>query len=160
MTSYRLSPKSCADLRRLLAVQTKTLGEILQEADIISPINIESALQTQTNYPNLRIGEILTQQGLIQPKTADFFAQDWSKILIQPEKDALGYYLRQAAILNSAQIEVILAEQRSTGVRFGTVAVFQGFIKSTTLDFFLANLFPEELHVSPFINMYHGASLF
>lgn len=160
MTSYRLTPKSCADLRRLLAVKTKTLGETLQEADLISPLHIASALQTQINYPNLRIGEILTKQGLIQPETADFFAQDWSKIVIQPQKDALGYYLKQAAILDSAQIEVILAEQRATGARFGTVAVFQGFIKSTTLDFFLANLFPEELHVSPFINMYRGASLF
>ncbi|MGL5943693.1 MAG: hypothetical protein ACRC2S_25660 [Waterburya sp.] len=52
------------------------------------------------------------------------------------------------------QVEVILAEQKSTGVRFGTVAVFQGFLKSTTLDFFLANLFPEELHRSPLIHMH------
>jgi len=160
MTSYRLTPKAYSDIRRLLAVQTQTLGETLQEADIISPFHIESALQTQVDHPNLRIGEILAQQGFIKPETADFFAQDWSKVVIQPEKDALGYYLQQAAILNSAQIEVILAEQRSTGVRFGTVAVFQGFLKSTTLDFFLANLFPEELHVSPFVNMYQGSSLF
>ncbi len=160
MTSYRLTPKARSDIRRLLAVHTKTLGETLQEADIISPFQIESALQTQIDQPNLRIGEILVQQGLIKSETADFFAQDWSKIVIQPEKDALGYYLQQAAILNSAQIEVILAEQRSTGVRFGTVAVFQGFLKSTTLDYFLANLFPEELHVSPFVNMYQGSSLF
>ncbi len=102
----------------------------------------------------------MAKKAIIKPETADFFAQDWSKVVIQPEKDALGYYLRQAAILSSAQIEVILAEQRSTGVRFGTVAVFQGFLKSTTLDFFLANLFPEELHVSPFINMSQSSSLF
>ncbi|MGB5633640.1 MAG: hypothetical protein WBM44_29165 [Waterburya sp.] len=160
MTYYRLTPKARSDIRRLLALQTKTLGETLQEADIISSFQIESALQTQIDHPHFRIGEILAQQGLVKPKTADFFAQDWSKVVIQPEKDALGYYLEQAGILNSVQIEVILAEQRSTGVRFGTVAVFQGFLKSTTLDFFLANLFPEELHVSPFINMYHGSSLF
>ena len=160
MTSYRLTPKARADIRRLIALQTMTLGETLRKADLISSFQIESALQTQIDQPNLRIGEILAQQGLIQPKTADFFAQDWSKIVIQSEKDALGYYLEQAAILNSTQIEVVLAEQRSTGVRFGTVAVFQGFLKSTTLDFFLANLFPEELYVSPFINMYQGSSLF
>ncbi len=160
MTSYRLTPEAHADIRRLIAVQTMTLGETLREADLISSFQIESALQTQIDQPNLRIGEILAQQGLIQPKTADFFAQDWSKIVIQPKKDALGYYLEQAAILNSAQIEVVLAEQRSTGVRFGTVAVFQGFLKSTTLDFFLANLFPEELHVSPFISMYSNTRLF
>ncbi|MEM8719295.1 MAG: hypothetical protein AAGE84_08290 [Cyanobacteria bacterium P01_G01_bin.39] len=154
MISYRLTPKAYSDINRLIALQTKTLGQILREADLVSSYQIESALRTQQNYPNLRIGEILAQQGLIKPRTADFFVQDWSKIVIQPEKDALGYYLKQAEILTGAQIEVILSEQESTGVRFGTVAVFQGFLKSTTLDFFLANLFPEELNRSPFINMY------
>jgi hypothetical protein len=154
MISFHLTPQSSDDLCRFLAIQTKMLGKILQEADLVSSSQIQAALQAQTQAPDLRIGEILAQRGLIKSKTADFFAQDWSKIITQSDKNALGYYLRQAAILNSAQIEVILAEQRSTGVRFGTVAVFQGFLKSTTLDFFLANLFPEELHVSPFINMY------
>lgn len=159
MRSYRLTPKARSDIRRLLAVQTKTLGEILQDAGIVSSFEVESALQIQVQQPDLRIGEILAQQGLIQLKTADFFVHDWSKIIIQPQKDALGYYLQQAAILNAAQIEVILAEQRATGVRFGTVAVFQGFLRSTTLDFFLANLFPQELHVSPFVNMSGSPSL-
>ena len=152
--SYRLTPKSNSDLSRFLSVSTKPLGKILQEADLVSSFQIKSALQDQMQHPDLRIGKILAQQGLIKPETADFFAQDWSKVLMQPDKNALGYYLKQAAILNSAQIEVILAVQRDTGVRFGTVGVFQGFLKSTTLDFFLANLFPEELQVSPFVNMY------
>ena len=151
---HRLTPKSNSDLSRFLSVSTKPLGKILQEADLVSSFQIKSALQDQMQHPDLRIGKILAQQGLIKPETADFFAQDWSKVLMQPDKNALGYYLKQAAILNSAQIEVILAVQRDTGVRFGTVGVFQGFLKSTTLDFFLANLFPEELQVSPFVNMY------
>ena len=153
-----LTYKSYLDLRRLLSVQTKKLGTILQEADLITSSQIESALQTQFGTPHLKIGEILAQQNSIKPETVDFFAKEWSKIVIQPEKDALGYYLKQAAILDRQQIEIILDEQRSTGIRFGTIAVFQGFLKSTTLDFFLANLFPEELHVSPFINMYPSPS--
>ena len=160
MSLYPLNPKSNADFLRSLSTQTKPLGTVLQEADLVSSKQIDSALLIQACHPELRIGEILAEQGLIQPETADFFARDWSKIVIQPDKNALGYYLRQAAILNSAQIELILAEQRSTGVRFGTVAVLQGFLKSTTLDFFLANLFPEELHVSPFVNMYRGSTFF
>ncbi len=153
-STYHLTSQSYADLRRLLSVQIKPLGKILQEADLISLFQLESALENQIQNPNLRIGEILAQKGFIKPKTADFFAQDWSKVVIQPKNNALGYYLQQAAILNSAQVELVLAEQRYTGVRFGTIAVFQGFLKSTTLDFFLANLFPEEMHISPFINMY------
>ncbi len=160
MASYRLTSESRADIIRLLSIQTKTLGEILREADLVSSFEIELALQDKMQHPELRIGEILAQKHLVKPETADFFAQDWTKAVIEPEKNALGYYLQQAAILDRAQIEVVLAEQRSTGVRFGTVAVFQGFIRSTTLDFFLANLFPNELHVSPFVNMHHGSSLF
>lgn len=153
-----LTSKSYFDLHRFLSVQTKRLGTILQEADLITAKQIESALQIQFDNPHLKIGEILAQQNLVKPRTADFFATEWSKIVIQPEKDVLGYYLRQAAILDREQVEIILREQRSSGIRFGTVAVLQGFIKSTTLDFFLANLFSEELHVSPFVNMYSASS--
>ena len=151
-----LTYKSYLDLQRLLSVQTKKIGTILQEADLITDSEISSALQIQVSTPHLKLGEILAQRNSIKPETADFFAQEWSKIVIQPEKDALGYYLKQAALLDREQIEIILREQRSTGIRFGTVAVFQGFLKSTTLDFFLANLFPEESDVSPFINMYRS----
>lgn len=160
MKHYRLAPQSRAELSRLLAIKTKPLGEILQAADLVSPRQIESALQDKLQYPDLRIGEILAQKQLIKPATADFFAQDWTKAVIEAEKNALGYYLQQAAILDSDQVEIILAEQRKSGIRFGTVAVFQGFIKSTTLDYFLANLYPEESQISPFINMHSGASLF
>ncbi len=160
MSSYRLSSKSRLEICRLIALRTKTLGETLQEADLVSSWQIETALQNKNQYPDLRIGEILARQNIIKPETADFFAEDWSKIVLAPEKDAIGYYLQQAAILDRAQVAAILAEQRETGVRFGTVAVFQGFLKSTTLDFFLANLYPQELQVSPFIDMHRGSSLF
>jgi hypothetical protein len=154
MKSYRLTTKDAADLSRLVAIKTKTLGEILREADLVSSWQIESALQDKIQYPDLRIGEILAQKNLLKPETADFFVQDWTKAVIESDKHALGYYLQQAAILDRAQIELILSQQRISGVRFGTVAVLQGFLKSTTLDFFLANLFPEEFAVSPFANLF------
>ena len=138
---------------RFLALKRKNLGSILQEAGLISQFQLQSALENQIYHPDLRIGEILAEQNLIKPETADFFVQDWLKAIAQPEKNTLGYYLREAAILNSAQVEIILAQQRVSGIRFGTVAVFQGFLRSTTLDFFLENLYPEQLHVSPFVNM-------
>ncbi|MEM6614580.1 MAG: hypothetical protein AAF652_20525 [Cyanobacteria bacterium P01_C01_bin.72] len=156
----RLSAKSRANITRLLTMETKMLGEILQEADLVSSWQIEAALQDKLQYPHLKLGEILAQKELVKLTTADFFVQDWTKAVMESKKNVLGYYLQQAAILDSEQIEFILAQQKISGVRFGTVAVLQGFLKSTTLDFFLANLFPEELGVSPFINMRRGASLF
>lgn len=148
------NPNLKSDLQCFPSIPTQPLGKLLQQADLISSLQIESALQDKIKHPDLRIGEILSQRGLIKSETADFFVQDWSKALMQPDKNALGYYLKQAGIINSAEVEVVLAVQRTTGVRFGTVAVFQGFLKSTTLDFFLANLYPEELNISPFVNMY------
>jgi hypothetical protein len=160
MKSSRLTAKDRASISRLVAMQTKTLGELLRAADLVTISQIESALKDKMQHPDLRIGEILAQKNLIKPETADFFAQDWTKVIIESEKSALGYYLKQAALLDNEQIELILAEQRASGIRFGTVAVFQGFIKSTTLDFFLTNLFPEESDVSPFVNMYKASKLF
>ena len=157
--SYRLAPPSYVKLRRLLSANHKPLGEILQEADLISPSRIELALQAQNQHPHLRLGEILAMCNWLEPKTADFFAQDWFNLIRQEHKEPLGYYLQQAALLDEGQIKQVLAEQQETGIRFGTVAVLQGFLKSTTLDFFLMNLFPDELNVSPFINM-HSISNF
>lgn len=109
--AHHLTYKSYLDLRHFLSVQTKKLGTILQEADLITDREIELALQTQINTPHSKIGEILAQQNSIKAETADFFAREWSKIVLQPEKDVLGYYLRQAAILDREQVEIILSEQ-------------------------------------------------
>lgn len=151
---YRLTPKSYDNLRRLLAAKQKPLGEILQEADLISASRVKLALQAQAQHPHLRLGEILAMCNWLEPRTADFFAQEWFNLLKEEHREPLGYYLQQAALLNEIQVRKVLLEQRETGIRFGTVAVLQGFLKSTTLDFFLMNLFPEELRVSPFVNMY------
>lgn len=160
MKSYRLSPEDRREFCRRLAIKTKPLGELLREADLVSPWQLESALEAKLQYPELKIGEILAQQKIIKSETADFFVQDWIKAVIEPQKNALGYYLQQAAILDPEQIEHVLAKQKTSGVRFGTVAVLQGYIKSTTLDFFLTNLYPEESERSPFVNMHSGSPLF
>ena len=151
---HYLTSNSYFALRNLLLFKPKRIGTILQEADLVSLSQIERALQEKNQYPHLRLGELLAMHGWVKSETADFFVQDWSNVLKNQDKDPLGYYLQQAALLDQDQIELILAEQRKTGIRFGTVAVLQGLLKSTTLDFFLSYLYPEELNVSPFINMY------
>jgi hypothetical protein len=151
---YDLTPNSDSRLNNLLFLKPKRIGSILQEADLVSLSQVERALQSKERYPHLRLGELLAMHGWVKSETADFFVQDWSNVLRNKERDPLGCYLKQAALLDRNQIELILAEQRKTGIRFGTVAVLQGLLKSTTLDFFLSHLFPEELNVSPFLNMY------
>ena len=131
----------------------KRLGIILLEADLVSVAQIEVALHDQVHSPNLRLGEILAIRGWIKQETADFFAQDWPDLIKQKSRKRLGWYLQQAALLKEEDINKILDEQRVTGIRFGTVAVLQGFLKSTTLDFFLMYLFPKEFKVSPCQNL-------
>ena len=142
------------DSRTHLALRRKQkIGILLREADLISSKQIELALQAKKHYSHLRLGEIIAMQGWLKPETADFFVEEWSNLLQSRCREPLGHYLQQAALLEEEDIEAILEEQIQTGVRFGTVAVLQGLIKSTTLDFFLMNLFPQQLGDSPFANM-------
>lgn len=152
---YLIQLKSHHNSDRIWTRRSKRLGTILQEADLVSLSQLQLALQEQkSQFPHLRLGEILAQHGWLKPETAEFFAEHWAKVKQNGDRDPLGFYLQQAALLEPEEIEIILEQQRKTGVRFGTVAVLQGFLKSTTLDFFLMHLFPDELAVSPFVNMY------
>ena len=137
----------------LISRKQPKIGMLLRSADLISLSQIELALRAKQEYSHLRLGEIIAMQGWLKPETADFFVEEWSNLLQQKYREPLGYYLQQAALLEKEDVEAILEEQILTGVRFGTVAVLQGLIKSTTLDFFLMHLFPEQLGDSPFVNM-------
>ena len=132
----------------------KPLGMVLQEAHLVSLPRIELALQDQIYYPDWRLGEIIALRGWVKQETADFFAQDWFQLTRQRTRKPLGYYLGRAALIEEKQIEAILKEQKLTGIRFGSIAVIKGLLKSKTLDFFLMNLFPQELSVSPFDPQY------
>ncbi len=150
-------PRSKGNLRgskpHLALRRPKKIGTVLREADLVSSSQIELALQAKQQYSHLRLGEIIAMQGWLKPETADFFVEEWFNLLKQRYREPLGYYLQQAALLEQEHVEAILEEHIQTGVRFGTVAVLQGFIKSTTLDFFLMHLFPQQLDDSPFANM-------
>ncbi len=116
------------------------LGAVLQQAGLISAAQVQQALkqQQQTNS-NLKIGEILARQGRINSKTADFFAEQWFNLPKQP-KQLIGQYFKQAALLNESQIQAILNEQKQTQQKFGELAIAKGWLKQTTVDFFLRYL--------------------
>ncbi|ELS04816.1 hypothetical protein Xen7305DRAFT_00045520 [Xenococcus sp. PCC 7305] len=133
-------------------IQTKPLGIVLQEAHLITDSKIEVALRDQEYYPYLRLGEILAMRGWIKQETADFFAQDWSKLTRQKTRRCLGYYLQKAALLQPQDIDAILEEQKMLGIRFGSIAVLRGLLESQTLDFFLMNLFPQEIGKSSLVS--------
>ncbi|NJM86696.1 MAG: hypothetical protein HC847_05305 [Hydrococcus sp. RU_2_2] len=125
------------------------LGKILQQADLVTANQIDVALEHQSEYPDLRIGEILALRGWIKLETADFFAEHWSNLLQQQPKQPLGYYLQKATLLDEEQISELLSEQTKiekrmgVNLRLGAIAVLKGWLKQSTLDYFLKHLFPE-----------------
>ncbi|BAZ02037.1 hypothetical protein NIES37_60450 [Tolypothrix tenuis PCC 7101] len=121
----------------------KPLGKVLQQADLISSAQIEIALQEQTQYAGVRIGEILVSHGWLKQETADFFSEQWPAVLQQQAKQPLGAYLKDAGLLDEQQIVTILAEQPHKGLRFGELAIFKGWLKPNTIKFFLEHLVLE-----------------
>lgn len=126
----------------------KPIGEILQEADLISVPQLEVALRDQVYNRDLRLGEILALRGWIKQDTADFFAQEWFKIINRRIEHPIGFYLKQAGLIEEQDIKRILNLQHKHSLRFGDTAVKQGLIKSNTVNFFLQNLFPSQLYDS------------
>ena len=125
------------------------LGVILTKADLVSESQVIKALDYQKESPSLRLGEILAHQGLIDPRTCDFFAGKWNRFIELEYRKPLGYYLLQAGLLEKSDIEDILSEQQLKQYRFGKIAAMKGYVKPTTVDFFLQHLFPEEFGASP-----------
>ena len=126
----------------------KPIGEVLRNAGLVSTYQLEVALRDQTYYQDMRIGEILALRGWVEQSTVDFFVNEWLNLLhrkrSQPLNQPLGFYLKKASLLTEREIQMILAEQNQTCLRFGATAVIKGFVKQGTIDYFLNNLFPDQ----------------
>ena len=147
---------SRSDLLKTNILGSQCIGEILIQANLILPAQLQVALVDQQFSEQMLLGEILALRGWINQQTADFFADQWSKIIHSEFRNPLGYYLLTAALLSSDQITAILDEQRKTGLRFGALAVLNGWLQQPTLDFFLESLFPDQTSQSPFYPQVQG----
>ena len=62
------------------------------------------------------------------------------------ESKRLGDYLIEAGLLTEAQIEVALADQMTTGLRFGEVLTRRGWVKEETIEYLMKKIvIPERL---------------
>lgn len=118
----------------------KPLGLVLQQAGLVSSEQVQIALAARGVSPQTKIGEIMAIKGWIQQQTADFFAEQWPQLIDQQLDRPLGQYLKAAGLLNDAQIDTILKIQKTTGQKFGAIAVIKGLIAQQTIDFFLEQL--------------------
>lgn len=120
--------------------QNIPLGLALQNAGLISEEQLQKALELQSTYTQMKLGEILVLQEGIRAKTIEFFVKKRPEIATQGQQFPIGYYLQDASLLNSMQVETILQEQKKTKQKFGDIAVQKGWIKRDTIDFFLNTL--------------------
>ncbi|MEO1691895.1 MAG: hypothetical protein AAFR63_10265 [Cyanobacteria bacterium J06631_6] len=116
------------------------IGSLLQNAGLISAEQLQQALEIQAQYTQMKLGEILVLQQGLRAKTIDFFVEKWQELTSQGQIFPLGYYLKDASLLNDKQIETILQEQKTNQQKFGALAVQKGWVKQDTIDFFLDNL--------------------
>lgn len=119
--------------------ERKRLGLILVEAALLTPAQLDVALNNQKHFDYL-IGEVIALHGWIKKETIDFFAEHWFELVSSPNPLPIGHYLQMASLLEQKQIDEILVEQKKLGLRFGAMAVLKGWIKQETMDYFLLNL--------------------
>ena len=112
----------------------------MQQAGLVTSKQVEQALKQQQQNRDRKIGEILVSQGVINSRTADFFAERWLGLLQQQPKQPIGQYFKQAQLLDESQIQAILQEQQTTAQKFGEMAIAKGWIGQKTVDFFLQYL--------------------
>ena len=115
-------------------------GVLLRQAGLVSSEQIEIALRQQhQQYRDKRLGEILILQGWLKPQTVDFLLEELPKVTKHSDRP-IGQYLKQAALLNQEQIDVVLSQQQHTQLKFGELVVNNGWLSRNTVDFFLENL--------------------
>ncbi|WP_299406934.1 hypothetical protein [Acaryochloris sp. IP29b_bin.148] len=131
-------------MSRLPTISDQRLGMVLQQAGLVSAQQVEVALEEQ-HHAGRRIGEILASHGWLKQESADFFAEVWPWIQDQTWQEPLGQYLKQAALLDEAQIQAILREQRQTPLKFGTLVILKGWVRRQTVNFFLEHLDPKQI---------------
>ena len=126
----------------------RPIGEVLQKANLISASQIDVALRDQQRYQNLnlgniKIGEILALRGWLKQETTDFFAQKWTTLIRKKNKQPLGYYLQEAALLNEEQVKYLLQEQQKLPIklRLGELAYIEGWLNLKTVNYFVDNLY-------------------
>lgn len=127
------------------------IGERLCASDLISMHQLQAALYEQQLYEMMRLGEILALHGWVCQETADFFGDQWPYFDQQVESTPIGNYFRKAGLMDWNMTETVLVSQKKTGLRFGALAVLNGYIQQSTLNFFVEQFFPDHIGESPYV---------
>jgi N-acetylglucosaminyldiphosphoundecaprenol N-acetyl-beta-D-mannosaminyltransferase len=129
MNRYKFSPH--------LQREYLPLGEILQQAGLLSPQLIRQTLNIQKQCQDHRFGEILINEGYLPSTTINFFVNDLPQLLHSQQKLRLGDYFNHAGLLLPEQIAETLQQQSLTQRKFGEIITQKGWVQPKTLDWFV-----------------------
>ncbi|MGB8701693.1 MAG: hypothetical protein WCD18_19940 [Thermosynechococcaceae cyanobacterium] len=68
-------------------------------------------------------------------------------ISYDPADKRLGSYLIDAGLLTPAQVDVVLSDQSSTGMRFGDIVVERGWVKLQTIEYICRKIIELEREI-------------
>lgn len=111
------------------------IGQLMQQAGLLSPHQVENVLREQYQHPERRFGEILHQRGWAAPETVEFFLK--SRQSRRFGQHRLGDYLTAAALISEDQLQSLLSEQASVPLRLGELAIQRGWVQPATVHWFL-----------------------
>lgn len=132
-------PKSIP-INRSKTLPTFLLGQMLQQAGLISEDQIDRALNIQKQQPQQRFGEILVRQGWLKRETIEFFAQQLREIALADEKFPLGHYFRTAALIDDDQLSELLQQHPPTDWHLTQMAIEKGWLKQDTVSLIVSYL--------------------
>ncbi len=67
-----------------------------------------------------------------------------------PRKKRLGGYLVEAGLLTPAQVDMVLHDQKATGMRFGEILAARGWVKQQTIEYLMEKVvLPEREALQP-----------
>jgi len=112
------------------------LGDLLEEATLISQEQLAAALDEQRRY-RLLLGEVLLQKRWVHWRTVEFFLQHFFKNQAVTRKHLIGEYLQMAGLVTKEQLAEAFRIHRRQHVYFGHALVQQGYLKPEVLQFFL-----------------------
>lgn len=65
-----------------------------------------------------------------------------------PRTKRIGGYLVEAGLLTPAQVDVVLNDQKKSGLRFGEILAARGWVKQETVEYFMEKVVLPERSVA------------
>ncbi|GAB4216803.1 MAG: hypothetical protein OHK0012_19820 [Synechococcales cyanobacterium] len=116
--------------------QHEKLGDLLEEASLISQQQLKAALHEQ-HQNGFLLGEVLLQRQWVTWQALEFFTQHFFRNQAVTRKHLIGDYLVSAGLVTKEQLAEAMRIHRRQQVYFGFALVQQGYLKPQILNFFL-----------------------